>query len=224
MATYFISAIDTDTGKTIVTGLIAKYLQEKGESVITQKLAQTGCKGISEDILKHREIMNIPLSLYDQDGTTCPYVFPFPASPHLSAKRENTKIDIDIINKSTQILQVNFKYLILEGVGGIHVPLTLEYSILDFLQEKEYPIILVTSAKLGSINDTLMRLEIAQNRGLNIIGLVYNNFPETHESISKDSKKIFKKYLKKHFPKAGFAEIPIGYQDENINFSEILLI
>ncbi len=224
MATYFISAIDTDTGKTIVTGLIAKYLQDKGESVITQKLAQTGCVGISEDIIKHREIMNIPLSPFDKDGTTCPYVFPFPASPHLAAQLENTEIDIDIINKSTNILEQNFKHVLLEGVGGMYVPITSTYTILDFLEEKKYPIILVTSAKLGSINHTLMSLEIAKKRELNIKGIVYNNFPQTHENISTDSKKVFKQYLQKYFPKAGFTEIPIGYENKSINFSKVLSI
>ena len=60
MAVYFISGIDTDAGKSIVTGVIARTLLQKGVHVITQKFIQTGCVGISEDILKHREIMGIP--------------------------------------------------------------------------------------------------------------------------------------------------------------------
>ena len=63
MAVYFISGIDTDAGKSIVTGVIARTLLQKGVHVITQKFIQTGCVGISEDILKHREIMGYDLSL-----------------------------------------------------------------------------------------------------------------------------------------------------------------
>ena len=80
MAVYFISGIDTDAGKSIVTGVIARTLAGKGVRVITQKFIQTGCVGISEDILKHREIMGIPPQEVDKDGTTCPYVMTYPAS------------------------------------------------------------------------------------------------------------------------------------------------
>ena len=79
MAVYFISGIDTDAGKSIVTGVIARTLLQKGVHVITQKFIQTGCVGISEDILKHREIMGIPPQEVDKDGTTCPYVMTYPA-------------------------------------------------------------------------------------------------------------------------------------------------
>ena len=72
MAVYFVSGIDTDTGKSIVTGVIARTLRQKGVNVITQKFIQTGCKGISEDILKHREIMGIEPEEADREGLTCP--------------------------------------------------------------------------------------------------------------------------------------------------------
>ena len=56
-------------------GLIAKYLMQEGRSVITSKLCQTGCSGISEDIITHRKIMKIEPFREDQEGLTCPYVF-----------------------------------------------------------------------------------------------------------------------------------------------------
>ena len=71
MATYFISGIDTDAGKSIVTGIIARTFISDGVKVITQKFIQTGCTGLSEDILKHREIMGIAPQEVDRDGTTC---------------------------------------------------------------------------------------------------------------------------------------------------------
>ncbi|MCK5071639.1 MAG: dethiobiotin synthase, partial [Desulfocapsa sp.] len=88
-----ISGIDTDIGKTIATGLLAKALLSQGYSVITQKVAQTGCTGISEDILKHRELMDTGLYPEDTNGLTCPYVFSKPCSPHLAAELSQTQID-----------------------------------------------------------------------------------------------------------------------------------
>ena len=81
--TLFIGGIDTDIGKTYATGVLAKALYNRGLKVITQKLVQTGCEGIAEDIITHRDIMGMPLQALDKDGTTCPYVFSKPASPHL---------------------------------------------------------------------------------------------------------------------------------------------
>ena len=70
MSVYFISGIDTDAGKSIATGIIARTLYRQGVKVITQKFIQTGCRGISEDILKHREIMAKSPQDVDRDGTT----------------------------------------------------------------------------------------------------------------------------------------------------------
>ena len=72
---YFVTGIDTDAGKSIVTGVLARALSARGERVITQKFIQTGCDGLSEDIETHRRIMGIGLLPEDEDGTTCPIVF-----------------------------------------------------------------------------------------------------------------------------------------------------
>ncbi|PKQ60335.1 dethiobiotin synthase [Labilibaculum filiforme] len=208
MPTYFIAGIDTDTGKTFATGLMARYLLEYKKSVITQKFAQTGCKGISEDILMHREIMGMEIQNVDKDGTTCPYVFDYPASPHLAAQMQNQEIDIKRIEKSSTILANQFDYLLLEGVGGMHVPITMDYSLLDFMEEKKYPVILVTSSKLGSINHTLLSLEIAKHRQIPIKGLIYNQYPANSEFILNDSIKVFKTYLEKYEFDCPIIEIP----------------
>ena len=84
----FVSGIDTDVGKTVATGIYAKKLMEQGFSVITQKMIQTGCKNIADDLLVHRKIQGIDLTAEDLQGDTCPYLFEYPCSPHLAAKLE----------------------------------------------------------------------------------------------------------------------------------------
>jgi len=170
----FISGIDTDCGKTIVTGLLAKFLQKTGKKVITQKLVQTGCSEISEDIETHRKIMNIGLLEEDKNHLTCPYIFQFPASPHLSAKIENTEIDIDKILNSTNKLLEKFDIVLIEGAGGLLVPITSNYSTIDFIAKNKYPIILVSSSKLGSINHTLLSLELIKNKAFYSIPVMSN--------------------------------------------------
>lgn len=209
MAVYFISGIDTDAGKSIVTGVIARTLKKRGVKVVTQKFIQTGCVGISEDILKHREIMGIELLDVDKNGTTCPYVMTYPASPHLAAEIDKVNIDIKVIREATRKLEEEYDMVLLEGAGGLYVPVTREYLTIDYVQEYNYPLILVSSSKLGSINHTLMSLELCRLRGIDLKYVVYNDFPNDSEWIKNDSLTIIKKYLDDFFPECTLLELPV---------------
>ncbi|MEA3317870.1 MAG: dethiobiotin synthase [Bacteroidota bacterium] len=224
--TYFISGIDTDCGKTIITGLIAKYLLNTNKNVITQKLVQTGTSGIADDIIAHRKIMNTKLYQEDKNGVTCAYVFKLPASPHLSAKLENTNIDCSLIDKNTKILNNKYETVLLEGAGGLHVPLNKTENIIDFIEKRNYPLILVTSPKLGSINHTLMSLELCYNRKIKLAGLIYNNYPANNQFIKEDTLEVLRKFLNKYYPKAPIIEVPI-FENNNypaIDFSKLLKV
>ena len=209
MSVYFISGIDTDAGKSIVTGVIARTLLKKGVKVITQKFIQTGCRGISEDILKHREIMGIEPQEVDKDGTTCPYVMTYPASPHLAAEVDKITIDTAIIHRSTEKLTALYDKVLLEGAGGLFVPVNRHYLTIDYVQDNGYPLILVASSKLGSINHTLMSLELCRLRGIDVKYVVYNDFPNDSEIIKNDSITIIRQYLDDHFPNCELLELPV---------------
>jgi len=212
-----ISGIDTDIGKTIVTGLLAKSLHLSGHSVITQKLVQTGCQGIAEDIVKHRKIMGIGLLPEDENGLTCPYVFPKACSPHLAAELANQSIDIHHINSATEELAADYEHVLLEGAGGLLVPLTRETTFLDYLEQQGYPLILVSSPRLGSINHTLSALELAKNRGIFVNGLVYNCYDATDTEIREDSRKVFLSALAKH----GFPAKIVDLKDINKSAADL---
>ncbi|TLX73069.1 ATP-dependent dethiobiotin synthetase BioD [Labilibacter sediminis] len=208
MSTYFISAIDTDAGKSIVTGLLARHLKNKGEDIITMKMAQTGCHVYSEDIETHREIMGIPMSKADKEGETCPYLFKFPASPHLAAEMECVRIDEDKISSTVEQVQMQYNHVLVEGVGGLMVPINDEVMVVDFIQQHQFPVILVTSGRLGSINHTLLSLEVMQKRGIEVYGVIYNHYPVTEPEITADSAKVIQSHLKKYYPKALWGEVP----------------
>ncbi|MDJ0624134.1 MAG: dethiobiotin synthase [Desulfocapsaceae bacterium] len=190
-----ITGIDTDIGKSIVTGLLAKFLVQQGYRVITQKICQTGCTGVSEDILLHRKIMGIELTEADTSGLTCPYIFPEPCSPHLAAALEQQTIDLSYVTACTRRLAANYDIVLLEGVGGLMVPLTPQVILIDYLKKFDYKHVLVSSGRLGSINHTLSALEILKNREISLLGIAYNLFGETAEVITKDTRKVLKKYL-----------------------------
>lgn len=205
----FITGIGTNVGKTIVTGLLAKKFKSEGLRVITQKIVQTGCRGLSGDILKHREIMGEEPNSFDRDGITCPFVFEYPASPGLAAKLENTCIIPGKIRDSTKVLIKYFDLVLLEGAGGLHVPLNNTMNIIDYIQEENYPVMLVTNFALGSINHTLLSLEALKSRNIRVKSLICNEYPEPEEKIQNDSFEIFRTYLFSLYPEAEITNIPV---------------
>ena len=207
---YFVSGIDTGIGKTYVTGYLAKIWREQGRNVITQKLIQTGNVDVSEDIEKHREIMGCGWLEEDTQKLTMPEIFSYPASPHLATRIDGRSIDFAIIEQATQQLSSSYEVVLLEGAGGLMVPLTTQYLTIDYLVDKKYPIILVSSGRLGSINHTLLSLEALKHRGLELYALAYNlNAESDDELISRDTSAYLKTYLSQHFPSAKWIDIPV---------------
>ena len=213
MSVLFVSGIDTDIGKTYATGLLAKSLMQQGVNVITQKLVQTGISkqadgelGIADDILSHRQLMQMPLQPCDLDFTTCPYRYEKPASPHLSAALANQPLNINVITDATNVLQADYELVLLEGAGGLLVPINEQLLTLDYIAKQGYPIVLVTSGRLGSINHTLLSLEAIKSRGLMIHSVIYNHIhddaEQTDAEIANSTIDFLQAYLACHYPKA----------------------
>jgi len=228
--TIFVTGIDTDIGKTYVTGLLAKYINDNiSDSVITQKMIQSGVNSFSEispDILIHREIMDISPNEFDKDKTTCPISFKYPASPHLSAELENKKVDISKIEEATAKLNSTFDYTIVEGIGGLLVPVNDELTVADYIQKNKYPVVLVSSPRLGSINHTLLSLEALKSRGVEILALVYKETEMNEDDdrvIYNDSLKVFRKYLDKFgYKGTKIIEIPFFDVDNKDEIRNVL--
>ena len=207
---YFISGIDTGIGKTYATGCLAKLWNAQGKKTITQKLIQTGNVDISEDIEQHREIMGMGWFPEDEMKLTMPEIFTYPASPHLATKIDGREIDFQKIENATAQLAEKYEIVLLEGAGGLMVPLTTDLLTIDYVAEKKHPIIFVTSGRLGSINHTILSLEAIKNRGLELYAVAYNLKDESQdELISKDTAEYLKGYLVKHFPNSLWIDIPV---------------
>lgn len=210
---FFISGIDTGVGKTYATGLLARAIAKRGYSVITQKMVQTGNNDISEDIEKHRELMGISLNEDDKAGTTCPYIFSYPCSPHMAAERDGKKIDLSYINTMTDSLKNSYDYILLEGAGGLMVPISYDKLTIDFIREMQYPLILVTSGKLGSINHTLLSLYACQQQGIKVAAVIYNLYPQIDKEIEDNTLVYLRRYLSHNCPDTELIVLP-EYQEE----------
>lgn len=202
----FITGIDTNIGKTYATAWLLGELMKQGKKVISQKFIQTGCDGFSEDIEKHLEI----LSEENYDGElkylTAPLIMSYPASPHLSARIDNVSINLDEIQSATDTLIHKYKYdhVLVEGAGGVMVPITKDYLTIDYIKYRKYPVSLVTSGRLGSINHTLLSIEAILSRGIDIHSIVYNEFPVLDRIIEEDTKNYLKDYIAKNIPDTQF--------------------
>lgn len=207
---YFVSSIDTDAGKSYCTAWYAAQLMKEGKRTITQKFIQTGNVGHSEDIDLHRRLMGTGYLPEDREGLTMPEIFSYPASPDLASRIDQRPIDFDKIEQATQELARRYEVVLVEGAGGLMVPLKDEYLTIDYIAEKNYPLIFVTSGKLGSINHTLLSLEAIARRGITLDTVLYNLYPTIEDStIQQDTKQYLQRYLERHFPQCRFLTVPV---------------
>ncbi len=209
MKSFCIVGTDTDAGKSIVTAGIANIFKEKSLNFIVQKWVSTGDKdGFSEDlrfiynsfiVKKNKSIKSIyknkDIFIKENKRVLNPYSFKFPASPHFAASLENKSISIQKIMKSFKILNNKYEYVIVEGVGGLLVPITKNILLIDIIKKLKLPVILVALNKLGAINHTLLSIKILNNYNINIIGLIFNNYVmnRNNKIILKDNIKIIEK-------------------------------
>lgn len=207
---YFVSGIDTDAGKTYCTAWLAKQLNGKGIRTITQKFIQTGNSGRSEDIELHRSIMGCGMLPEDRDFTTAPEIFSYPASPLLASKIDKRPVDFEKINNATKRLADKYDVVLVEGAGGLMVPLTENMLTIDFIAQSGYPLVFVTSGRLGSVNHTLLGLEAVAARNINLYMVMYNLYPANPDTtISDDTRCYLRSCLGTRFPGTLWTEVPV---------------
>ena len=206
---YFVSGTDTGVGKSYATGYLAKVWNASGRRTITQKLVQTGNTDVSEDIEVHRKIMGCGMLPEDGLKLTMPEIFSYPASPDLASRIDHRPIDFARIEQATQELARRYDIVLVEGAGGLMVPLRDEYLTIDYIAEKGYPLLFVTSGKLGSVNHTLLSFEAIAHRGIELHTLLYNLYPDVDDpTIRYDTRLYLQRHLVRHFPSCRFLEVP----------------
>ncbi len=206
------SGIGTGVGKSYATGYLAKYWRSQGINTITQKFIQTGNVNYSEDIELHRKIMEIEKTKEDLEFLTMPEIFSYPSSPLLASKIDGRKINLNKISLATELLIANYDRVLIEGAGGLMVPIFDNYLIINYISEKKYPLVFVTSGALGSINHTLLSLEAIKNHNIFLDTLIYNTYcnciSEEENIILKDTFEFIEKYLSKYFPTTKILLLP----------------
>ncbi len=204
----FITGIDTDAGKSYATGWIARGMIDAGINVVTQKFVQTGNTDFSEDIDIHRKLMGTGMLPEDISHLTAPEIFTYPASPDLAARIDGRELDLNAISDATDALEEKYGNVLIEGAGGLMVPLKGEYLTIDYMREHNLPAILVTNGRLGSINHTLLALSALRNAGIRLFAVIYNSHFDKDKIICEDTRNYIRQWLDRHFPDALYLEMP----------------
>lgn len=197
--TIFISGIGTNVGKSFATGWLANRINKNGGNAITMKMIQTGNDGYSEDIAIHRKLMGLPLLPEDEELVTAPIIMTYPASPHLAAQIDRCDIDLEKIKKSEAILFNSYDTILMEGAGGLMVPITETYMTIDYIKERRLPLALVTNGQLGSISHTLLSLEAIKNRNIQLKYVVYNPFFDEDSVIANETCHYLEHFIHNYF-------------------------
>ena len=184
----FITATSTGIGKTIITGAIARWLRADGRRVAVCKPVATGCvrrrEGlVSEDAeyLAHCADTPHPLDL------VCPVRYAEPLAPAVAAERAQTPVDYEAIARSIRLMTVDADILIVEGIGGILVPLDGKHTVLDLAIALKYPVVIVADATLGTINHMLLTLHALRAADVPVAGVVINRYPPGTPGLAEES-------------------------------------
>lgn len=177
----FITGTNTDVGKTYVSALIIKKMREAGFDCGYYKPVVSGVLELGGRLIDSDPNYVIKIADLDAQAEYCvSYWWKEALSPHLAAKRANDEIDIEKIKSDYAKLCKKYDYILIEGAGGITCPLVLEkdekYLLKDLIWELGLSIIIVADAGLGTINSTLLTVEYAKENGIEIEGIILNNY------------------------------------------------
>ena len=179
MKPLFVTATDTDIGKTYVCAGLAYALKKLGIDVGIMKPFACGVKqkiGFSSNDLT---ILTNAAMVDDTEDIINPFFFPIPASPYTAAKNLGVKIDIEYVMECFRKLDEIHDIVLVEGIGGIMTPILKDYAIIDLIKDLMANTIIVTSSKIGTVNHTVLTCNMCKNMSIPIKGLIINNFDST---------------------------------------------
>lgn len=220
----FVTATGTDIGKTYISALLVKKLRESGLNCGYYKPALSGAIKQPDDSLLPGDcdfvVKTSKLNIKPIDCVT--YCFEEAVSPHLAAERLGVKIEKSKIKSEFEQREKNYDYLVVEGAGGITCPFNMKEEVLllpDIIKALGLNVVIVADGGLGTINSVLLTVEYAKQQGINIKGLILNNFEEDN-FMHLDNKKQIERLTGINV----IATVKKGDKDLNISTNDLLKI
>ncbi|WP_077212560.1 dethiobiotin synthase [Bacillus dakarensis] len=189
---FFVTGTDTDVGKTVISSGLAGVLKEMVIDVGVFKPMLSGIpredaasdtsllKELSQTSLTHEEIT--------------PFEFKEPLAPYMAAKLEGKQVRLEEIKDHWEKIRGKHEFFIVEGAGGISVPLGEEYLVSDVIKALELPIVIVARPNLGTFNHTYLTIQYAKSMGLAIAGIVINGQSEEPDIAEMTNSELMGKW------------------------------
>lgn len=182
----FITATDTGVGKTIVTAALGLALQKQGFNVGVMKPFQ--CSGNDAQFLVKT------LGLKDDMKLVNPYYADEPLAPSVAFKRKKEEINLKRVFAAYQELKKRHDILLVEGAGGLLVPIKGDYLVVDLIKDLNIPAIIVARAGLGTINHALLTEKYARDANIDVLGVVINGY-KGNNLAEKTNPKVLEELL-----------------------------
>jgi dethiobiotin synthetase len=180
----FITGTDTGVGKTLVAAALALHLKRHGLSVGVMKPIETGVVAAK---LKQSDAGRLQ-AILDSDeplGAICPYQFELPIAPLAAAQAAKQVIEPETIRRVYRLLAGRYDCMVVEGVGGVHVPITTSDHVMELVKQLRLPVVIVGRSGLGGINHALLTIEALRRNKIPIVALVLNRTDPVRSAIAR---------------------------------------
>lgn len=207
----FITGTDTGVGKTVVTAALALHMKRKGIAVGVMKPIETG---IMSSRLARSDAARLQAVVESDDalGAICPFQFELPLAPLAAAQSEKRQIDLGVIQKVHRLLSRRYEYVVIEGVGGVHVPIGPKLQVLDLIARLKFPVVVVGRSALGGINHALLTIEALRRRRIPVAAVMLNQTRPARSKLDRLQERTTVEILRKQ---AGAPVLgPLPYRSE----------
>ncbi|HLR69517.1 dethiobiotin synthase [Virgibacillus alimentarius] len=194
MKGFFITGTDTDVGKTLISSGLAAIFKEKNMDIGVYKPLLSGASRYhpNSDTSLLKEMAQTKLS----NASITPFQFKEPLAPYVAAKLEGRSIYLEDVVAHWKKIQKKHDYFIVEGAGGISVPLGEDFLVSHLIQELQLPIIIVARSDLGTFNHTFLTVQYAKEMKLNIAGIIINGIDDPPNLAEKTNPNLIESFCK----------------------------
>lgn len=184
----FVTGTDTGVGKTIIAGAIADWFRRRGSRVAVLKPVATGCEHRREGLVSEdAEFLAVCAATPHPLDLICPVRYAEPLAPSVAAQRAHQPVDWAAIARSIRIMSADSDVMIVEGAGGVMVPIDEKLRMIDLPRMLAIPAIVVARASLGTINHTVLTVKALHNAGVRVAGVVINRYPADDPGIAEET-------------------------------------
>lgn len=185
---FFVTGTDTGVGKTVIAAALIKAIGILGVKACGMKPIETGCTREGNSLIPSDGMFLKNMARMDETlNQVSPCCFENPLAPMVAADMEERTVNLNKIRKAFEGLTKTYKAIVVEGVGGLLVPINRNYFVLDLAKELGLPLIVVSRPGLGTINHTLLTVKYALKEGLKVAGVIINHTYQAEGGMAEET-------------------------------------